>query len=206
MITCFNRFGEDNEAAPILRKMSKHEIEHNCEVCLLEEAKSPSLKINRTKIIERVILPSDECWICDLKFDDSDSQVNHFAEHHECEFCSNYCDSLSKKSKHLLDEHECPICGKCFEKNDLRNDHILDVHGLHACEHCEKHFQTESEMDDHFSTDHFKCGFCWRYYDSLQKRREHVLDVHECPNYEKQFEYQFQKRDHIEKEHPNSDF
>ena len=85
MFTCFNRFGHyhDNDAARIFRKMSQHEVEENCEVCQQEESKSPSLKINGTKIIERVILPPNECWICDLKFEDSASQVDHFVENHE---------------------------------------------------------------------------------------------------------------------------
>ena len=71
MITCFNRFEKNNLAAPMLCKMSKHETEENCGVCHQEETKSPSLKINGTKILERVILPSNECWMCDLKFEDS---------------------------------------------------------------------------------------------------------------------------------------
>ena len=77
--------------------MSKHEIEENCEVCQQEETKSPSLKISGTKILERVILPPNECWICNLKFDDSESQVNHLAEHHECELCDGYYDTLLEK-------------------------------------------------------------------------------------------------------------
>ena len=71
MITFFDRFGKYNYTSPILRKMAKHEFEENCKVCQQEEAKSPSLKINGTKILERVILPSNECWMCDLKFEDS---------------------------------------------------------------------------------------------------------------------------------------
>ena len=83
MFTCFNRFGKYNYTSDILRKMAKHEVEENCKVCKQEEAKSPSLMINGTKILERVILPPNECWICNLKFEDSASQVNHFADNHE---------------------------------------------------------------------------------------------------------------------------
>ena len=86
LITYFDRFGIDSKAIPILRKMSQHEVEENCEVCQQEETKSPLLKINGTKILERVILPPNECWICDLKFEDSASQVNHFAEYNDHEW------------------------------------------------------------------------------------------------------------------------
>ena len=63
--------------------MAKHEVLENCKVCQQEESKSPSLKINGTKILEKVILPPNECWICDLKFEDSASQVYHFDENHD---------------------------------------------------------------------------------------------------------------------------
>ena len=110
--------------------MSRHEVEENCEVCQQEETKSPSLKISETKILERVILPSNECWICDLEFQDSDSQINHFTEHHEneCELCVRYFDSLQEKRGHVLDEHECPNCGKHFESVFLKWDHIEEEH------------------------------------------------------------------------------
>ena len=62
--------------------MAMHEVEENCEVCQQEEAKSPTLKIRGTKILDWVILPSKECWICNLKFEDSPSQVKHFADNH----------------------------------------------------------------------------------------------------------------------------
>ena len=63
--------------------MAKHEVEENCEVRQQEEAKSPTLKIKGTKILERVILPPNECWICNLKFEDSESQFKHFTENHD---------------------------------------------------------------------------------------------------------------------------
>ena len=100
--------------------MAKHDVEEKCEVCKQEEIKSPTLKISGTKILERAILPSNECWMCDLKFEDSESQINHFTEHHECEFCMKCLDSLEEKTKHVLDEHECPLCGKYFEYDLLK--------------------------------------------------------------------------------------
>ena len=88
-----------------MRKISQHETEENCQVCMKEENKSPSLKISGTKLLERVILPHNECWICDLMFEDSDSQVNHFKKHHECELCWEYFNSLDEKREHVLNEH-----------------------------------------------------------------------------------------------------
>ena len=183
--------------------MSKHEVDENCEVCHQEESKSPSLKISGTKILERVILPSNECWICDLKFEDPDSQVNHFIKHHECEFCIECLDSLEEKGNHVLIEHECPICGKYFGQQYQRNYHILEDYSLHACDYCEKCFPTESEVVDHGCIDHFICRFCiLKDFDSLQETIEHVFDKHaECPNCGKWFRFHFQRDDHIKKEH-----
>ena len=201
MITFFNRFGLHTRIASILRKMSKHVAEENCEVCQQEETKSPSLKISGTRILERVILPLNECWICDLKFEDSEGQVNHFAEHHECEFCGEYCDTLQEKRKHVLDKHECPICGKHFEKVLQKIYHLSGDHGLLKCEYCEKYFQSVSEVVDHTSTDHFKCRFCkYNHFGSLQKTREHVLAEHECQICGK---YDYSKKYHMEEHHQN---
>ena len=104
MIICLYRYGKYNDLAFILCKISKHDFEENCEVCQQEENKSPSLKINGTKILERVILPSNECWICDLKFEDSESQVNHFVKQHEneCEYCHKYLANFQEKREHFF--------------------------------------------------------------------------------------------------------
>ena len=85
VITWFYRKRENivKSSVVTLYKISNHESESDCKVCQQEESKSPSLKINGTKILERVILPPNECWICNLKFEDSASQVNHFADNHE---------------------------------------------------------------------------------------------------------------------------
>ena len=163
-------------------------MEENCEVCKQEEAKSPSLKINGTKILERVILPSNDCWICNLKFEDSECQINHFAEHHECQLCTKdvLFASLQENKKHLYKEHGwCDLCGQIFERGIFerggREKHILDDHGLHACNYCEKYFQTESEVVDHTARVHLRCEFCSRQFKSLQEIREHVLKKHfEC--------------------------
>ena len=129
MITCFNRFGKYNRATHILRKMSRHEVEKNCGVCKQEETKSPTLKISGTKILERFILPSNECWMCDLKFEDSASQVDHFTEHHECALCEDFFDSLQEKRKHVLTKHaECQNCGKYFKYDFEKKSHIKEKH------------------------------------------------------------------------------
>ena len=174
-------------------------MEENCEVCQQEEAKSPTLKISGTKILERVFIPSNECWICDLKFDDSESQVDHFTEHHECDFCDRYFARLQEKRKHVLVRHECPICRENFEDIYIRKEHIFDDHGLQACYHCEKYFQNQSEMIDHAFTVHLKCAYCWtrQRFGSLQQAREHVLVEHECPVCGKCFEDKHKKSKHI---------
>ena len=111
-----------------------HENEQNCEVCQQEEAKSPSLKINGTKILERVILPSNECWMCDLKFDNSASQVNHFSNYHECDLCEyllTFFNDSSERRKHYSERHNinlCEFCPKIFQTEVRRRMHTLAKH------------------------------------------------------------------------------
>ena len=128
MFTCFNRFGSLDIAALILRKISKHEDKEKCEVCQKEETKSPSLKINGAKILEKVFLLSNQCWICDMTFENSESQVNHFTENHECDFCNVCFKSSQERKEHILDKHKCQICGKYFEYDFQKEEHIEEEH------------------------------------------------------------------------------
>ena len=122
------RFGFENQQTVGLRKVSMHQNEHNCEVCTEEENKSTSLRITATRLIDRVILPSNECWLCNITFQDTESQVTHFAKHHECELCYKYFGDLSEKRKHSKSEHsihECEFCYKYFHSQSAKRFHKL---------------------------------------------------------------------------------
>ena len=95
-----SRYGEKSFASvtPILQKLYKHEKVRYCQVCEEEELKSPALKIQRTKLLEKVILPLNECWICDFKINDTDLQVEHFSEYHECDESDNNSGGLETPS------------------------------------------------------------------------------------------------------------
>ena len=94
-------------------QLSKHPETKNCEVCQ-EEGKSKTLKIQATNLINRVILPKNECWICELVFDNADHQIKHFSENHECTDCREYFDFKKThcckwKSESLMPEMDDPF-------------------------------------------------------------------------------------------------
>ena len=113
----------------ILQKLAKHE-EEDCDVCHKEEAKSKTLKLNRTKMLQKEIIPSNQCWICNLTFEDGQSQVEHFLDEHECQFCSyEFFVDLASKKKHFSEKHKmCEHCGEAFYKPLNLRDHIEEKH------------------------------------------------------------------------------
>ena len=94
------RYGEKYSTTPIFRQLSKHKELKNCQVCQEEEAKSKTLKFQGTSLIQRIILPKNECWICKLRFEDAEKQIKHFSRHHECNSCKDYFLDLEAKTKH----------------------------------------------------------------------------------------------------------
>ena len=82
------RYGNEYDDRAILHKLAKHE-EEDCDVCHKEEAKSKTLKLNKTKILQKEFIPSNQCWNCNLTFEDGDAQAQHFLDEHECQFCSD---------------------------------------------------------------------------------------------------------------------
>ena len=102
----------------------------DCDVCHKEEAKSKTLKLNKTKILEREIIPSNQCWNCNLAFQDGEAQVQHFLDEHECQFCRidwYFKDPVLKK-KHFSEEHVCEHCGEVFEHKYYKENHIKEKH------------------------------------------------------------------------------
>ena len=195
---------------------------HECEFCIkclnsLEENRKHVLVehecLNCGKIFEKFsqrekhILDDHglhACKYCEKCFPTESEMDDHiFTDHCKCRFCFWLdFDSSQELKEHVLVEHECPICGEYFQNRYKRRDHLLDNHDLHACEHCENYFQTESEVVDHTSLDHFKCNFCtWKQFHSLQETREHVLKEHACPNCGKYFGYQHARRNHLFDDH-----
>ena len=88
---------------PIIRQLFKHEGLRKCKICQEEEEKSKTLKLQRTSLIERVILPKNECWICNLKFDNTNNQIKHFSLIHECDSCQGFFDNSKAKKRHVCE-------------------------------------------------------------------------------------------------------
>ena len=88
----------------LLRQVYMHE-QRDCQVCSREEEKSiqagiPAPKFNKSKLIQRQILPANHCWICIEDFPDSKAQILHFSQKHECDSCRKYFDNETEKENH----------------------------------------------------------------------------------------------------------
>ena len=95
--------------------MLKH-TEQDCNVCLTEQLKSSEsdFTINRTRILEKLILPKNECWYCEMEFSNTDEQLKHFSEFHECHFCQDTFETIELKGQHEADYH-CQYCKKYMD-------------------------------------------------------------------------------------------
>ena len=133
------RYGKRYKDIPILHKLAKHE-ETDCNVCLKEEAKSKTLKLNKTKIILKEFIQSNQCWNCNLIFECVDAQVQHFLDKHECQFCTGkydhwYFEDPSLKMKHISEYHAiCDYCGEVFHYNFQKEEHIEEKHNTDKVE------------------------------------------------------------------------
>ena len=89
--------GEDH----YLRLISKHDQGAICTICQEEENKSgPSPRFQGTTILDRIILPKKECWICKLNFKNNNEQVEHFVANHESKSSGNSLRDAGRKVIH----------------------------------------------------------------------------------------------------------
>ena len=99
---CFFRYGRNHDEEHYLRLISKHDQDKFCAICEEEENKSsPSPRFQGTNILDRMMLPSKECWICKLTLKNNKEQVEHFVINHECEFCGESFIDEEMKVKHI---------------------------------------------------------------------------------------------------------
>ena len=108
--------------------MFKHE-EIDCDVCLKEESKSKSLKLKKTRILQKEIFPYKECWLCNITFRSEKLQVQHFIDEHECQYCDNlYFENTDLKKAHISEVHKCDFCEEMFYEKAAKHDHIDKKH------------------------------------------------------------------------------
>ena len=104
----------------------------DCDVCHKEESKSKTLTLNKTKILQKEIIPSNQCWHCNLTFEDGDAQVQHFLNEHEflCPTCNALFETDLLLKKHVFDEHHhvCDLCGEVFLDEWQKDYHIREKH------------------------------------------------------------------------------
>ena len=66
-----------------LKKCHEHDRTNICDICKEEENKSrPSPKYQGTTILDLMILPQRECWICETTFETNFDQNEHFSIQH----------------------------------------------------------------------------------------------------------------------------
>ena len=100
----------------------------DCDVCQKEESKSKTLELNKSKILQKEIIPSNQCWICNLTFQDGGTQVQHFINEHECTLCGKLFDDVALKKKHFSLEHVCDHCEEVFVHIVEKVRHIEQIH------------------------------------------------------------------------------
>ena len=105
----------------------------DCNVCNKEEAKSKTLKLNKTKILQKEIIPSNECWICNLVFQDGEVQVQHFLDNHECQVCEKLSENAALKEEHFSEDHVCDHCGKVFKNKYYKEKHKAGLKHRKVC-------------------------------------------------------------------------
>ena len=95
------------------------------------------MKLNKTKILQKEIIPYNECWNCNLTFQDGDAQVQHFLDEHECQFCDGsyvhvnpwYFYDLDSKKTHISENHAiCSQCGEAFKNYWNKRNHNNEKH------------------------------------------------------------------------------
>ena len=117
---CF-RFGSGRSES--FNKMLHHE-EQDRDVCIAEQEKSSEsiLKINKTKILDKMILPQKECWICEKTFGNDVEQLKHFSCFHECSLCGIGFEGIEVLKEHERNYH-CQYCKKYFYHTIYKDDH-----------------------------------------------------------------------------------
>ena len=121
------RFGERSDDLQNYTQMLNHKV-HDCEVCLAENQKLLSkidLDITESKLMEKQILPKNECWICNIAFKDTDDHLEHFSKVHECDFCGVGFDDTQSKVFYEIDYH-CPFCKEYFQNTNDKDCHQIN--------------------------------------------------------------------------------
>ena len=78
------RFDEKYYDRAILKKCYEHNRTETCDVCKKEENKSRSSpKYQGRTILDLMILPKRECWVCETTFETNHDQNEHFRIQHD---------------------------------------------------------------------------------------------------------------------------
>ena len=80
----FCRYGRTRLYSDILKKCYEHNRKRECDICKEEENKSKtSPKYQGTAILDLMILPLRQCWICEKTFKTNNGQNEHFRTKHD---------------------------------------------------------------------------------------------------------------------------
>ena len=161
----------------------------DCNICIEETEKSRSQNdgtyhdksltdFDKRKLLDYFIIPKNECWMCNVHFDDIDGQLEHFRNNHECDHCNRLelLPSLQERRKHILFLHNaCKYCG--FIPARFAKDEDSHTCSRQKCFFCGIVYESVEKCFDHFST--FHCTICsWMTFPSTKDKRNHTIDNH----------------------------
>ena len=132
-------------------------------------------------------------------------EINHKTKKGKCKICTHYTCVYENIKNHLKSQHQI-IIGKGRGKVGLKNMAIENGEEYdnenppvkYECETCDKSFQSEQEMNDHFLDVHKKlmCPECHKCYRSKIALDEHINLKHN-ENSDLEFKVQCEKCDKI---------
>lgn len=115
-----------------LKECLNHEMKIDCTTCTSEEKRSKSSKrFNGSNIIDLKILPERKCLSCQMEFEITDNQHEHFFSQHTCHSCDiAFFDDIEMKKKHEINYHKCHLCDEVFHFNSMRRklSHLKTFH------------------------------------------------------------------------------
>ena len=125
-------------------------LQHNeidCELCIAEREKNSGsdFKILRRRLFDKVILPKNECWFCNIKFENIDEQLHHFSELHECDLCTRTFENIHEKHKHC----HCTHCPKFSLFGSFDDKVSKEQHETRHCQYCRVLFSYSKVVEDH---------------------------------------------------------
>ncbi|WKX91471.1 hypothetical protein Q1695_009926 [Nippostrongylus brasiliensis] len=139
------------------------------------------------------------CLLCDRRFGDERSLVNHVKQHingRQCPTCGLAVQLPKDLHRHILVKHTermktmyCPVCSKSFYcATDLLRHSAVHAPPKEECSTCGERFRWKKQLDKHMLTHAtnaiekpYLCHICEATYGTGHGLTRHLSQKHECP-------------------------